>query len=70
MSHGHSTLIQTVLYLLVIGVICFLLDWLIRYVGVPEPFQKVARAIIAVFAVLLVISLLLSLVGQPAIIRW
>lgn len=61
-----QVLITTVVYLVVIGVIFWLLLWLISYCGIPEPFNKIARVILAVFAVLAVIGILLSLVsGQP-----
>lgn len=58
-----SSLINVIIYLLVVGGICWLLWWLIGYIGLPEPFNKIARVIIAVVAVLLCVNLLLSLVG-------
>lgn len=60
-----SGLVNFVIYLIVAGLIFWLLWWLINYIGLPEPFAKIARVIIAVVAVLFVINLLLSLVGQP-----
>ena len=56
-------LLSLVIYLIVIGAICWLLWWLIGFVGIPEPFNKIARGIVAVVAVVLLIGLLLSLVG-------
>lgn len=64
-----SAAVHLVVYLIVAGVIFFLLDWLIRYVGVPEPFAKVARIILAIVAVLVVIGALLSFVGGVPIFR-
>lgn len=64
-----SGAVMVVVYLVVAGLIFFLLDWLIRYVGVPEPFAKVARIILAILAVLVVIGLLLSLVGGVPVFR-
>lgn len=40
--------IHILLWLIVVGLIFLLLDWLIRYVGLPEPFAKVARIILGV----------------------
>ena len=57
--------IQSVLYLIVIGVIFGLLWWLIAYCGLPAPFDKVVRVIIAVAAVIICINILLGLVGHP-----
>jgi hypothetical protein len=60
----------SVLVLLVIGgLICWLLWWFIGYVGIPEPFNKVARVIVALVAVVFLINLLLTLGGHP-LVRW
>ena len=64
-----SALVTFIVYIVCIGLIFFLLWWLIDYVGLPEPFHKVAKVILAVFAVLILISLLMSLAGQP-LVRW
>ena len=61
-------LVELVIYLMVIGGVCWLLLWLIAYLKVPEPFNKVAKAIVVVFGVLVLISLLLSFVGHPIFI--
>lgn len=60
-------LVRIVIYLLVGGLIVWLLWWLIGYIGLPQPFDKVARVVIAVLAVLVIISILLSAVGNPVI---
>lgn len=61
-----SGAVTVVVYLLVAGLVFGLLFWLVGYCGLPEPFNKVARVILAVLAVLVLIGLLLSLVsGQP-----
>jgi hypothetical protein len=62
---GIETLVSLVVYVIVIGAICWLLWWLIGFIGIPEPFAKIARGIIAVVAVLFLISLLLSVAGHP-----
>lgn len=61
--------INLLIWLIVIGLIFWLLNWLIGYVGLPDPFAKVARIILAVAAVILIINALLSLAGTP-IIEW
>ena len=59
-------LVQLIVTLIVVGLIVWLLLWLISYVGLPEPFNKIAKVVIAVFSVLVVIGMLMSLVnGQP-----
>lgn len=61
-----SAALTLILYLVVGGLVFWLLWWLVGYCGLPQPFDKVARVILAVLAVLVLCSLLLSLVsGQP-----
>lgn len=62
-----DTLVTFVIYLIVAGLIFWLLQWLVSYCCPPEPFAKVARVVIAVVAVLVVIGALMSLVGHPLI---
>jgi hypothetical protein len=57
-----DSLLQLVIYVIVIGAVCWLLWWLIGFVGIPEPFAKIARGIVAVVAVVFLINLLLHLV--------
>jgi len=57
-------LVGIIIAIIVIGAICWLLWWLIGYLGIPEPFNKIARGVIAVVAVLFLINLLLSLSGS------
>ena len=63
-----TALVMAVVYLIVAGLIFYLTWWLIGYIGLPAPFDKVARAIIAIFAVLVIIGVLLSLIGHPLVI--
>ncbi len=65
---GVESLIRFVIYLIVVGLVWYLLNWLIDYAGVPDPFAKVARVLLAVVAVLILISALLSLTGGAGIV--
>lgn len=60
-----DSVIHSLLYIIVIGIVFYLLFWLIGYVGLPEPFNKVARVILGVAAVIILINVLLSMVGHP-----
>lgn len=62
-----SAAVMVVVYLIVAGLIFGLLWWLIGYCGLPAPFDKVARVVLAVLAVLVIIGILLSLVSGRAI---
>ncbi len=58
-------LISLVVWIIVIGSIFGLLWWIIGFAGIPEPFNKIARVVVAVVAVLILINLLLGLTGSP-----
>lgn len=58
-----SGVVQSIVLLIVSGLIFWLLYWLINYIGLPEPFNKIARVILAVSAVIVCICILLSLAG-------
>ncbi len=62
-----SAAVNAVVTLLIAGLIFGLLFWLINYVGLPEPFNKVARVVLAVLAVLVCIGVLLSLIGYQVL---
>ena len=59
-----AALVSLVIYLVVIGLIVWLLLYLIDAIPVPQPFHKVARVAIMVVGVLIVILLLLNLIGM------
>ena len=58
-----SGAVSVVVYLMVVGLVFWLLWWLIGYVAPPEPFRKIANVILAILAVLVVCSILLSMVS-------
>lgn len=64
-----DSLVNVLIWLVVAGVVWWLLNWLIDYIGLPQPFHKVAKVILAIVAVLIVINALLSLTGHP-LVNW
>lgn len=62
-------LLSVVITLIVAGLIMWLLIWLIEYCGIPEPFNKIAKVVVAIVAVLVVIGALMSLVGGQPLFR-
>ena len=60
-------LLHAVVWVIIAGVIFWLVIWLITYVGVPEPFNKVAKVIVAIVAVVFLVNALLTIVGKPFI---
>ena len=64
-----SSLLTLLVYLVITGLIFWLVWWFIGYVGLPEPFNKVARVLIGLIALIVLINFLLGLGGTP-LIRW
>lgn len=64
-----SAAVSIVITLIIAGLIFWLLIWLIDFCGIPEPFNKIARIVVAVIAVLVIIGILLSLSGGTPLFR-
>lgn len=64
-----SAVVHLLIWVICIGTVFYLLHWLIGYVGLQDPWNKVAKIILAVAAVILLINALLTLAGHP-FIRW
>ncbi len=65
-----TALVNFILYLVIAGLIFWILNWLIGYVGMPDPFAKVARVVLAVAAAFILIYALLGLIGAaPPLFR-
>lgn len=56
-------LISLLVWLIVAGLIFWLIIWLIGYVGLPQPFDKVARVVVGLIAFIILIYLLLGVLG-------
>jgi len=63
-----STLLSVLIWLIVAGVIFWLITWAISYVGVPEPFNKIIRVVLALIVLIILINALLSIAGHPWIV--
>lgn len=60
-----AALVYFVVYLIVIGLIVWLLLYIIDQVPLPAPFNRIAKIVVTVLGVLIVILLLLNLIGEP-----
>lgn len=61
-----GSLTAVVIYLIVAGLIWWILFWAVRTIDPPQPFKKVAEVVLVLVVVLVIIGALLSLVsGQP-----
>lgn len=67
-----SAVVTLFVYLIVAGLIFWLLWWVLGVINPPEPFRKVATVVLAVGDVLVVIYALLSFTGGgpgPGLVR-
>lgn len=64
-----TALVSAVITIVCLGLVFWLLTWLLDALGVPEPFRKVGHAILAIAAVIVLISVLMGLAGHP-LVRW
>lgn len=65
-----KNVVNAVLWTIGLGLICGLLWWLIDFCKIPEPFNRVAKVIVAVAAVVLLINLIMSVFGGEPFIKW
>lgn len=64
-----ESLISAIIYIVIIGLIFWVLWWFLGYVGIPEPFNKVIRVILGLVALLIVIYFLMSFLGPMPRLR-
>lgn len=65
-----SQVVWVVVYLLVGGMIFWLLSLAVEKLNPPEPWKKVATVVLYLLAVLVLIGILMSLVGGGPLFRW
>lgn len=61
--------INAVIWIVVVGLIFGLLFWLVDFCTLPAPFNKVAKVVLALAAVVILINALLGFTGHP-IFNW
>jgi hypothetical protein len=64
-----SGAVMLIVYLIVGGLIFWLLWWLVNYVNPPEPFKKIITVVLAILAVMVLIGALLTMVGGVQLFR-
>ena len=62
-----STILNVVIWLVVAGLIYWILTWGLSQISLPEPFAKIAQVLLVLVVVIFVINALLTLVGSPFI---
>ena len=69
MDMSISGLLNLIVWFAIVGGVFWLLWWLIGYIGLPQPFDKVLRIIVAIVCVVILVNLLLSIMGGSPFIR-
>jgi hypothetical protein len=64
-----ATLLEALIWLVIGGVIFWIVSWGIAYIGVPEPFNKVIRVILVIVVVVFCVNALLLLIDKP-LFKW
>ncbi len=64
-----DALLNAVIWIVVAALIYFVVMWGIDKIGIPEPFHKIAVALVVLVVVVLLINALLGIGGRP-FIRW
>ena len=62
---AHS-LVMLLVWIVIIGMIFYVMWWGLGQLALPEPFDKIARAVIIIVTVLLLINALLGLTGSAS----
>mgnify|MGYP001559600035 CR=1 FL=1 len=57
-----ASLVTLVIYLIIIGLIFYVIWWALGQVPLPEPFGTIARVLVVLIAVLICVTLLLQMV--------
>ena len=60
-------LIGLLITVVVLGLVFYLLWWLLGVIGLPEPFHKVATVVIALIAVVILLGLLFGGINVPTL---
>jgi hypothetical protein len=64
-----GAIVQAVIWLIIAGIIVWLLWWALNRIDPPEPFKKVAEIVIVLGSVIVVIVILVSLATGTPVFR-
>lgn len=64
-SISMNSLMQLLIYIVIISLIFYAVWWFIGFAAVPEPFGKIIRIVVGLICLIVVVNLLLGLIGSP-----
>lgn len=62
-------LISLLVVIVILGLVFYLLYWLVGQIPLPEPFAVVAKVILALAVVVILLGILTGSIGMP-VLRW
>lgn len=62
-----ESIVEAIIWLVCLGVVFWLLNYLIDYIQPPAPFLKVAKVILMIAAVVVLINVVLTIGGHPLV---
>ena len=65
---SSQSFLSAIVWLVVAGLVFVILNWLVDYCGTPQPFNRVAKVIIALVAVILLLNALFGIAGHGFIV--
>lgn len=65
-----SGIFKSLITIIGVGLVAWVLWWLIDYLKLPEPINKIARALVAIAVVVFLIDVILKITGSGGFISW
>ena len=63
LAHSGENLVNALIWIVGLGLICWLLIWFIDWCGLPAPFNKVAKVLVGLAAVIFLIRIIIRITG-------
>lgn len=60
-----NAVVTAIIWLVIGALIYFIVDWGMKKIGLPEPFNKIAQVLLVLLVVVILVNALLTLVGKP-----
>lgn len=62
-----NAVVNAIIWLVIGALIYFVVDWGLKKIGLPEPFNKIATVLLVLVVVVILVNALLTLIGKPFI---
>ena len=59
------TVVRIFFFIIICGLVFWLLEFLLDYIGLPQPFDKIAHVLLVVAAVAVLIGIIMDAAGYP-----